>query len=96
MLFVAYIGSWPYSLVNAAIKKVNKVIECDIEEADPYSGIGGNDDRSRRMCDNNSEDDSEDDNEDDSQDDNEDNSEDNKDGVSSADIGLKELELILY
>ena len=76
MLFTAYIGSWPYLLVNAAVKKVNKVIECDIEEADPYSGIGGNDNRSRRICNNNSE--------------------DNKDRVSSADIGLKELKLILY
>ena len=78
LLFAAYIGSRPYSLVDTAVKKVDKVIECDTEEADPYNGIGGNNDRSGPMYDNNSED----------------NSEDNKDKVSSADISPKELKLI--
>ena len=39
LLFTAYTGAWLYSLVNIAIKKVNKVIESDIEEANPYNDI---------------------------------------------------------
>ena len=37
LLFTAYIGARLYLLVNIAIKKVNKVIESDIEEANPYN-----------------------------------------------------------
>ena len=32
-------GSWLYLLVNIAIKKVNKVIESNTEEANPYNDI---------------------------------------------------------
>jgi len=39
LLFTAYIGSWLYLLVNIAIKKVNKVIGSDTEEANPYNDI---------------------------------------------------------
>jgi len=39
LLFTAYIGARLYLLVNIAIKKVNKVIESDIEEANPYNDI---------------------------------------------------------
>ena len=39
LLFAAYTGSWPYLLVNTAVKKVNKVIGSDIEEANPYNNI---------------------------------------------------------
>ena len=44
MLFAAYTGARPYSLVNAAVKKVNKVIESDTEEANPYNNINELDD----------------------------------------------------
>ena len=39
LLFTAYIGVWLYLLVNIAVKKVNKVIGSDIEEANPYNDI---------------------------------------------------------
>ena len=39
LLFTAYTGFRLYLLVNAAVKKVNKVIESDIEEANPYNNI---------------------------------------------------------
>jgi len=39
LLFTAYIGSQLYLLVNTAVKKVNKVIGSDIEEANPYNNI---------------------------------------------------------
>ena len=39
MLFTTYIGARLYLLVNIAIKKVNKVIESNIEEANPYNNI---------------------------------------------------------
>ena len=100
LLFTAYTGSRLYLLVDVAVKKVNKVIECDTEEADPYNGIGGNNDRSGPIYDNNSEDNgednSEDNGEDNSEDNSEDDSEDNEDEVSSADMSPKELKSILY
>jgi hypothetical protein len=37
LLFATYIGAQLYLLVNAAVKKVNKVIESNIEEANPYN-----------------------------------------------------------
>jgi hypothetical protein len=37
LLFTTYIGARLYLLVNVAIKKVNKVIKSDIEEANPYN-----------------------------------------------------------
>jgi len=39
LLFAAYTGSRPCSLVNTAVKKVNKVIGSDTEEANPYNNI---------------------------------------------------------
>jgi len=45
LLFTAYIGARLYLLVNAAIKKVNKVIESNIEEANPYNNINELNDR---------------------------------------------------
>jgi len=44
LLFAAYIGARLYLLVNVAIKKVNKVIESDIEEANPYNNTNELDD----------------------------------------------------
>ena len=39
LLFAAYTGSRPCSLVDAAVKKVDKVIGSDTEEANPYNDI---------------------------------------------------------
>ena len=39
LLFTAYIGSQLYLLINIAVKKVNKIIGSDAEEANPYNNI---------------------------------------------------------
>jgi hypothetical protein len=44
LLFTAYTGARLYLLVNAAVKKVDKVIESDTEEANPYNDIDKLDD----------------------------------------------------
>jgi len=56
LLFTTYTGSWPCSLVNAAIKKVDKVIESNIEEANPYNNINEIDNRYKSAYLNNSKD----------------------------------------
>ena len=56
MLFTAYIGARPYSLINIAVKKVNKVIESDIEEANPYNNTNKLNNRYESMYLNNGED----------------------------------------
>jgi hypothetical protein len=56
LLFTAYIGAWLYLLVNIAIKKVNKVIESDIKEANPYNDINKLNNRYKSAYLNNSED----------------------------------------
>jgi len=57
LLFAAYTGAWLYSLVNIAVKKVNKVIESDIEEANPYNDINELNNRYESAYLNNGEDD---------------------------------------
>ena len=44
LLFAAYIGSRPCSLVDAAVKKVNKVIKSNTEETNPYNNSKTNKD----------------------------------------------------
>ena len=56
LLFTAYIGARLYLLVNVAIKKVNKVIESNIEEANPYNNINKLNNRYKSAYLNNSED----------------------------------------
>ena len=54
LLFTAYIGSQLYLLVNATIKKVNKVIGSNTEEANPYNNINELNNRYKSMYLNNS------------------------------------------
>ena len=49
-------GSWLYLLINAAIKKVNKVIGSNIEEANPYNDINKLNNRYKSIYLNNSKD----------------------------------------
>jgi len=56
LLFTTYIGARLCSLVNIAIKKVNKVIESDIEETNPYNDINELNNRYESAYLNNSED----------------------------------------
>ncbi len=49
-------GSWLCSLVNAAVKKVDKVIGSDIEKANPYNGIDEINNRYKSVYLNNSKD----------------------------------------
>ena len=57
LLFAAYIGAWPCLLVDVAVKRVNKVIESDTEEANPYNDIDELDDGYESAYLNNGEDD---------------------------------------
>ena len=57
LLFTAYTGAWLYLLVNIAIKKVNKVIESDIEETNPNNNINELNNRYESAYLNNGEDD---------------------------------------
>ena len=57
LLFAAYTGSRPCSLVDAAVKKVDKVTGSDTEEANPYSDIDEINDGYENAYSNNSEDD---------------------------------------
>jgi hypothetical protein len=57
LLFAAYIGARLCSLVNVAVKKVDKVIESDIEEANPYNDTDELDDGYESAYLNNGEDD---------------------------------------
>ena len=56
LLFAGYTGSRPCSLVDAAVKKVDKVIGSDTEEANPYNDINKIDDRYKSAYLDNSED----------------------------------------
>ena len=57
LLFTAYIGARLCSLVNAAVKKVDKVIESNTEEANPYNDTNELDDGYESAHLNNNEDD---------------------------------------
>ena len=56
MLFAAYIGSQLCSLVNTAIKKVNKVIKSNTKKANSYNNINKLDNGYKSAYLNNSED----------------------------------------